>query len=173
MQEIYDQRVLHSILGVQALPAVVKHVQTDEKNGYKPSSPSSKRKVVEDAWEETRQSRDYAYEESSRPRRVADEEDGRYHIGRYPPPPKKRRKTGRRKIDDHPVIFVDDDDEVEERSRGYDNGAGGGEYESYEGDGVDRYPSYYEKPRNDKARSYWLSKGIGPRSVYDDDDLSY
>jgi non-canonical poly(A) RNA polymerase PAPD5/7 len=173
VQELYDQRVLHSILGVKPLPTVVKHIQTDEEDCYKPNSPSSRRqasKIVEDAWEETRNSRDYAYDESYRPRqhhRVTDEDGGRYDIGRHPP--KKRRKTGRA-IDDHPVIFVDDDDD--DGRRGYDYDAEEGDYEDcHEGD-VDRYPSYSEKSRDDRRRSYWLSKGIGPGSVFDD-DVSY
>lgn len=153
MQEIYDQRVLHSILGVKPLPTVVKHAQTDEKI-YRPiSSKQQASQVVEDAWEETKQSRDY--EESCHPRqhyRVGDdrEEGGRYDIGR---PSKKRRRSGRTK-DDNAVIFVDDDD---------DDGAGTeeGEYDSHEDD-IDEYRPYSEKPRNDKRRSYWLSKGIGP-----------
>lgn len=171
MQELYDQRVLHSILGVKPLPTVVKHVQTDEEICHKPNSPSSKRqasRIVEDAWEERRQSLDYTYDESpSRFRqhhRVADEEGGRYGIVRHPP--KKRRKTGRT-VDDHLVIFVDDDDE--EDRHGYDNPEEG-EYQSDEGD-VDKYTSYYEKRRNERRRSYWLSKGIGPESV--DDDITY
>ena len=174
MQEVYDQRILHSILGVNPLPTTVIHVQTDENH-----SPSSKRqasKVVENAWEETRQSRDYAYDESSRSRqhhRETDdrEEGGRYDIGRHPP--KKRRKTGRT-IDDHAVFIVDDDDEEEHRRYDDDDDLEEEEGEYY-GSRAKR-SSYSEKPRDNRRRSYWLSKGIGPRSVDDaddDDDVAY
>ena len=166
MQELYDQRVLHSIVGVKPLPTVVKHVESDDKTSQ---SPSSKRQAVEDAWEEMRRDREYAHDESSSSRqhhRVANdsEEGGRYDIGRQPP--KKRQKTGRA-IDNHPVIFVDDDDE-EERHKYHDDDSEDGEYDHrHESD----YKSYPENPRNDRRRSYWLSKGIGPGSV--DEDISY
>lgn len=173
MQELYDQKVLHSILGVEPLPTVVEHVQSDEEIRQSPSSKRQASKVIEDAWEQTRRSRDYAYHESSHSRqhrhRVADdhEEGGRYDIGRH-----KRRKTGRAIDNHHNVIFVDDDEE----HRGYDDDdddPGEGEceerYESY----VDRYREPYpENPKNDRRRLYWLSKGIGPGSV-DEEDISY
>ena len=109
VQELYDQRVLHSIVGVKPLPTVV---ESDKKTSQ---SPSSKRQAVDDAWEEMRRKREYAYDESlsswQHHRGANDgEEGGRYDIGRHPP--KKRRKTGRA-INNHPVIFVDDDDEEE------------------------------------------------------------
>lgn len=163
MAELYDEGVLHSILGVKPLPTIVKHVQTDEKIRHKPNS-SSKRQAVEDTWE---QNRDYdEYSQSRHHHRVADEDGGRYDIGRQSP--RKRRRTGRaRDHNDHPVVFVDDDDEEERRM--YADDPEGGEYDSDEGD-FDRYPSYSEKSRNDRrTRSYWLSKGIGPGSVDDDD----
>ena len=169
MQELYDQRVLHSIVGVKPLPTVVKHVESDKKTSQ---SPSSKRQAVDDAWEEKRRNREYAYDESSNSRqhhRVANdgEEGGRYDIGRHPP--KKRRKTGRA-IDNHPVIFVDDDDD---ERHGYDDDdySEDREYDDRRGSGFDKYKSYPENPRNDRRRSYWLSKGIGPGSL--DEDISY
>ena len=113
VQELYDQRVLHSILGINPLPAIVKHDQSDDKICQSPSSKRQASKVVEDAWEEMRRTRDYTYERSRQQHhRISDdyEEDGRYDIERHPP--KKRRKTGRG-IDDHHhnhVVFVDDDE---------------------------------------------------------------
>ena len=172
MQELYDQRVLHSIVGVKPLPTVVKHVdESDEKTSH---SPSSKRQAVEDAWEERRRNREHAHDESSSSRqhhRVANdsEEGGRYDIGRQPP--KKRRKTGR-EIDNHSVIFVDDDDE--EDHHGYrhryrhDDDPEDGEYDERHESDFDYHKSYPENPRNDRRRSYWLSKGIGPGSVDDE-----
>ena len=183
MQELYDQRILHSILGVQPLPTVVKHIESDNKIIR---SPSSKRQAVDDAWEEFRRNREYAYDESPsssrQHHRVANDidEGGRYDIGRQPS--KKRRKTGR-EIDDHPVIFVDDDDEEERHGyRDYDDD----DYDYYstaedanlkyddrrhESDYDDRKSSYPENSRNDRRRSYWLSKGVGPGRL--DEDMPY
>lgn len=182
MQELYDQRILHSILGVQPLPTIVKHIDTDNKTIR---SPSSKRQAVDDAWEEFRRNREYAYDESPsssrQHHRVASDidEGGRYDIGRQPS--KKRRKTGR-EIDDHPVIFVDDEDEEERHGyRDYDD-----DYDYYstaedanlkdddrrhESDYDNRKSSYPENSRNDRRRSYWLSKGVGPGSL--DEDMPY
>lgn len=172
MQELYDQRVLHTIVGVKPLPTVVKHVeQPDEKTSQ--SSPSSKRQAVEDAWEEMRRNLEYGYDESSsshrQHHRVANdgEEGGRYDIGRHSP--KKRRKTGRG-IDDHTVIFVDDDDD--EERHGYHHGDDYYSEDDCEYD--DRHESRYDNydsRRNDRRRSYWLSKGIGPGSL-DEEYLS-
>lgn len=170
VQELYDQKVLHSIVGVKPLPTVVKHVESNEKTSQ---SPSSKRQVVEDAWEEMRRNREYAYDESSSSRqhhRVAndDEEGGRYDIERHPP--KKRRKTGR---DHHPVIFVDDDDDEERHGYHDDCYSKDDEYDDRRRESrFDNYTSHPENPRNDRRRSYWLSKGIGPGSL-DEEDTSY
>ena len=173
LQELYDQRVLHSIVGVNPLPTVIKHVGSDKKTS---ESPSSTRQAVEDAWEEMRRNREHAYHESSSSRqhhRAANDADegGRYDIGRQPP--KKRRKTGRA-IDNHPVIFVDDDDE--EERHGYhdddDDSAEDGEYGNRHEIDFDNHKPYSENARNDRRRSYWLSKGIGPGSL-DEDDTSY
>jgi non-canonical poly(A) RNA polymerase PAPD5/7 len=168
VQELYDEKVLHSILGIKSLlPTVVEHIQSDETISQSPSSKRQASKVVEDAWEEQRRSRDYAHDESSRHRqRIADdyEEGGRYDIGRHSS--KKRRKTGRAH---HHVVFVDDEDE--EERHGYDDDEDEPEYDDhyYHESDVDRYS---ENPRNDKRRSYWLSKSIGPGSV-DEEDTSY
>ena len=180
MQELYDQRVLHTIVGVKPLPTVVKHVEVESDRKKTIQSPSSKRQAVDDAWEEMRRNREYPYDESSSSsrqqhhhHRVAAndvDEGGRYDIGR--PPAKKRRKTGRA-IDNHPVVFVDDDDEEEEERHGYYDDE---EYYYSADDDDDRrresnfdnHNSYPENPRNDRRRSYhWLSKGIqvGPGSV--------
>jgi non-canonical poly(A) RNA polymerase PAPD5/7 len=168
VQELYDQRVLHSIVGVEPLPTVVKHVESEPRQ-----SPSSKRQAVEDAWDEKRRNREHAYDESSSSRqhhRVAndgEEGGGRYDIGRHRP--KKRRKTGRA-MDNHPVIFVDDE---EERHRYHDDDdyySEDHEYDHRRESDFENYKSYPENPRNDRRRSYWLSKGIGPGNV---DDESY
>ena len=167
MQELYDQRILHSIVGVKPLPTVVKHVESDEKTSQ---SPSSKRQAVEDAWEENRRNREYAYDESSsssrQHHRVANdgEEGGRYDIGRQPP--KKRRRTGRA-IDNHPVIFIDDDDE-EVRHGFRDDDSEDGEYDDRHESDFNYHKSYRDNSRDDRGRSYWLSKGIGPGSVNED-----
>ena len=177
VQELYDQRILHSILGVQPLPTVVKHVEFDKKSI---NSPSSKRQAVDDAWEERRRNREYAYDESSSSRqhhhRVANDVDegGRYDIGRHPP--KKRRKTGRAIDDNHPVIFVDDDDEEERLEYDDDEYYYSAEDDKYDDDrhhkrDFEDHKSYPENPRNDRRRSYWLSKGVGPGRLDEEDYL--
>ena len=169
VQELYDQRVLHSIVGVKPLPSIVKHIEYNKKTSQ---SPSSKRQAVEDAWEERRRNREYAYDESAgsqQRHRVANdsEEGGRYDIERHLT--KKRRKTSR-EIDKHPVIFVDDDEEEEHRGYHGNDYSEDDEYDDRHERGFNK--SYPEIPRNDRRRSYWLSKGIGPGSL-DEDDASY
>ena len=89
VQELYDQRVLHSIVGVNPLPTVVKHAESDKKTNQ---SPSSKRQAVDDAWEEMRRNREYAHDESSssrQHRRAANDGD---EGGRYETHPKNDKK---------------------------------------------------------------------------------
>ncbi|KAF8163696.1 hypothetical protein B0H34DRAFT_652140 [Crassisporium funariophilum] len=166
VQEIYDRRTLHDIVGVKPLRTVIKEVDQIDGNPHAGKfSPSSKRKasqLVEANWKEDERSQDQGYNEELSEnrglRQPADDEGGRYDIERQPP--KKRRKTGQ-KADKHTVFIVDDDDDDDEQLV-YDLEEEG----EYLSDESDERPSRSRsgKPKNDSRRSYWLSKaenGIG------------
>ena len=157
MQELYDRRTLHNIVGVKPLPVIVK--SSDEIGSRKPESSRSKSKAsraVESIWdtEDTSHALDHEeyYSRGRRHRPAADEERGRYDIGQ---PSKKRRKMGR-ESDAHTVVFVDDDDE--ERRTDEDEERG---YMSFEDE---RRPALSRRSseKSGRRRSYWLSKGTGP-----------
>ncbi|KIM48612.1 hypothetical protein M413DRAFT_82359 [Hebeloma cylindrosporum] len=167
VQELYDRRTLHKIVGARPLPVVVK--SSDEISFRKPaeressSSKSKASRAVESVWDTEDASHDFDHEEyysrRHRHRPAADEERGRYDIGQQPS--KKRRKTGR-ESDAHTVVFVDDDDDEEERRA---DEMEDGEYMSLDSESDDdRRPklSRRSSAKSDHRRSYWLSKGIGP-----------
>lgn len=104
-------------------------------------------------------------------RERSEEEEGRYGIGARDQPLNKRRKIGTQ-VDMHTVYTTDDDedDEVVAASAINDEEVSleEGEYvPGAEEDGTD-----IKSSEQDKRRAYWLSKGIGPGSVDDDDDYS-
>lgn len=167
VQELYDRRTLHNIVGVRPLPAIVKEISFRKLHQKEPSVSKSKAsRAVESIWDTEDLSYDFDHEEFSssghRHRRAADEERGRYDIGLQPS--RKKRKTGR-ESDAHKVVFVDDDDydENDEERRADDEEEE--EYMSLESESDDeRRPSLSRRSsaKSDHRRSYWLSKGIGP-----------
>ena len=167
VQELHDRRTLHNIVGVRPVPTVVKSSEREPDRKESSSSKSRSSRAVESAWDIEDVSHDSDHEEySSRSRRhrpSADEEGGRYDIGRQPP--KKRRKTGRGG-DAHTVVFIDDDDDDDDQRRADE--AEEDEYMSSES-GDERRPSLSRRSsaKADHKRSYWLSKGIG-RGSFDE-----
>ncbi|KAJ3514208.1 hypothetical protein NLJ89_g2503 [Agrocybe chaxingu] len=152
VQELYDRRTLHNILGVKPTPAIVDDYSS-KRDDHKEESSSRPRasRAVDSAWEDPREDDQSDHREHS----PEDHDgEGRYAIGRQPP--KKRRKMGRAS-DAHTVVFIDDseDDEGEVEE---------GEYMSDDADAAGR-PSQSRRPgkspNDDERRSYWLSKGNG------------
>lgn len=167
MQEIYDKKTLHTLLGRKPQPSVVNGAgsKNDPKgNGNLPSS-SSGAKSVQSAWKEADPGSDHDDGHHSRRRsrhtNGEDEEEGRYDISRQQPP-LKRRKIG--KVQDAHTVFTTDDEEDE--LIGDDTA---GEEEHYTSDGALEKLASRDPEKVDKRRSYWLSKGIGLGSRAGDD----
>ncbi|KAK1222953.1 hypothetical protein PQX77_014189 [Marasmius sp. AFHP31] len=177
VQEVYDQRVLHKMLGVDPRPVVVTMTMDGDgggqvqgttggsRNRKRNGSSEGRRTVAKEVWsvssgEDSDDGNDVVYlgskrkdQEDGELQEDEEEDGGRYDIGAAKPPPAKRQKTGK----EVPVYFVDDGDSD-----------GGSEEDEDEDDSVvlDEEAEYdleeREKPADkDKRRSYWLSKGIG------------
>ncbi|KAK1233190.1 hypothetical protein PQX77_003666 [Marasmius sp. AFHP31] len=176
VQEVYDQRVLHKMLGVDPRPVVVTMTMdgdgdhqaqgtTGGRNRKRNGSSEGRRTVAKEVWsvssgEDSDDGDDVVYLGSKRKDQEdgelqedgeEDEDGGRYDIGAAKPPPAKRQKTGK----EVSVYFVDDGDSD-----------GGSEEEEEDSVVLDEEAEYdleeLEKPADkDKRRSYWLSKGIG------------
>ncbi|KAH9484478.1 Poly(A) RNA polymerase cid14 [Psilocybe cubensis] len=168
VQELYDRRVLHNILGVKPQPIVIQDSDDEVDDERRKDSKTSH--VIESVWENGDRQSDSDNDDAHLRRNghTGDDDGGRYAIGRQPP--KKRRRTGREE-DSHTVYLEDDDEDEEELSFG--GGRRGdankvdeledGEYSSNGSDEEDR-PGRFQKrddPKRDARRSYWLSKAIG------------
>lgn len=161
MQEVYDRRILHNLLGLKPQPSIVNGSRKDAQVGPTSSSAQGARKVVQSAWQVAEPDVDLEHNRHQAQRRPrdsgSDEEEGRYNIGRQPP--KKRRKTGR--VEGAHTVFTTDDEDDERHSttaRTVDSlEEEEGEYASDgSSDGV-----------RDRRRSYWLSKGRGIENGHD------
>ncbi|TFY80031.1 hypothetical protein EWM64_g3977 [Hericium alpestre] len=191
IQEIYDKRVLHRLLGVSPKATVVHDrssangSSTSRKNGASASG-------VQSVWEKAdglREGRSlFGLQSPSPPSRKHDiidvdaldsEEESRYAM-----PPKKRQRVGNSRDthtvfttdeedtdDDKPDIYIhtigdDDDDSLAEEEEEYaraDSGSESGEVEA--ADGLKRREVKTNGASvTDKKRAYWASKGIAPAS---------
>ncbi|KAI0080501.1 hypothetical protein K474DRAFT_1615191 [Panus rudis PR-1116 ss-1] len=170
VQEIYDSRVLHRLLGVE--PRVPVTLDVKEPNGRDRASGSSGKAAaesVEIAWR-TSSGEDLSDREDVPRREEEDKDESRYGIAnvRVPKgqPPLKRRRMGR-PSDAHTVYTSDasDEDEREDGELAAQLHIGPGDYDAH---GVSDEEEEYDvdEPKGDpvkreKTRSYWLSKGIG------------
>ncbi|KAF7979571.1 hypothetical protein HWV62_41856 [Athelia sp. TMB] len=161
IQEVYDDRILHDLLGVE--PKISLAPSTT--NGHKSRAESEESETdieMESELEEGEHSRRHRRDES-------DDEGGRYDIGMRKPPPAKRRRVDT-VADTHTVFTTDDEEDGEEREPIVVNFADSGDdLEEYESDG--RADAVGDGGvQRDEKRSYWLSKGIGIGTVQDDSD---
>ena len=166
MQEVYDNRVLHRMLGVEPQVPVVVSEGSSRKRGSGGRSHEAEASV-KSAWEEA----DSAPEPSNRHNAEdVEEEESRYGIDARQPP-RKRRRTDTKK-DDHVYISDDEDDEDDDTrevplvvhtlgdsddEKGSDGALTAEEAEYDIDEPEDATPDKSEKA---KRRSYWLSKGI-------------
>ncbi|RDB22215.1 Poly(A) RNA polymerase cid14 [Hypsizygus marmoreus] len=161
VQEVYDKRILHNILGVKPQPSIgtpdSKKKPTNGSGSSKPSSLAIRgASSVKTAWHEAEAEPELFDENDHKRRRDEDDDEGRYKINRQQPP-KKRRRTGR--VHDNHTVFTTDEDEDEEGvDEEGDSEVEDAHYASDDG-GSSRTPRDQEKA--DKRRSYWLSKAIG------------
>jgi len=165
VQELYDKRVLHNILGIPPLPILVHDTgDRDRKRDGHKEAESSKLKAsraVQESWEDADKSQEHDDFDEYYRRRHVDDDSGRYDIGRQPP--KKRQRTGADR-DKHTVYVIDDDEEDMEISISDD----GIEEIERPGD-FPEPPPRSDNAKRDNRRSYWLSKGVGIEGVVPDD----
>ncbi|KAG6839850.1 hypothetical protein C0991_011086, partial [Blastosporella zonata] len=155
VQELYDKRVLHNLLGVKPQPAVtVANGSASKNKGAKSLSSNTEAASVKSAWQEA----DREPESHHKRHHEADEDDeeGRYTIGRQQPP-SKRQRTGSRR-DTHVTFTTDEDSQSEDEKEdlGY-----GSDIEIIERPTSARSSTSKDPEKADKRRSYWLSKGVG------------
>lgn len=165
MQELYDRRTLHSLLGLKSQPSIVNGggARSDISGSGKPSSSSARgAESVRSAWREAEPGvEDVEYHRSRRRRsgpHDGEEEDGRYSINKQQPPT-KRRKIGK-SLGTHTVFTTDEEedglismvDSLDEEE---------GEYASASDDGRRMSGGPRDPGKVGKHRSYWLSKAIG------------
>lgn len=159
MQELYDKRTLHNLLGIKPQPVAVESVtkMTRESSGRKerPSSTLREANSVRSAWEEAEMhpDDDDDHYHHKRRREYQDEEEGRYDIS-WKRPPRKRRRA--RRPEDAPTVYISDDEEDSTRAYSLDSEM---EEVHYVSDEDDVQPEKLQKVV--QRRSYWLSKGIG------------
>lgn len=159
MQELYEKRLLHRILGVVpkiSTTAVVHHAEVRERS----ISPQNSR-VIESAWTngQLKDGSDHEDDYHRRHSNSYEQDGGRYDIGRHPS--KKRRKAQR--SEEHSIYFVTDRDSRDDLSEGelYDDGG-----EVYDGNrsrqanGISR----------DTRRNFWLGKAIDMGGLADNAD---
>lgn len=153
MQELYDKRVLHRILGVEPRNSVVQHAEV--RGRRTPTSPRNSR-VVESAWTNRQLNDETDYEDDHHRRNPNsyDQEGGRYDIGR--PSSKKRRRVQR--SDDHPVHFVADGDSRGDLSEGeVEDDDEAGEVHEYDGRGSREANGGISRHTR---RKFWLGKAL-------------
>ncbi|THU80627.1 hypothetical protein K435DRAFT_831962 [Dendrothele bispora CBS 962.96] len=190
IREVYDKRTLHRLLGIRPRPVVVDATPSfNSKGGNTVNGHAKPTKVdgISRVWTVTADDDDSDTNPDSSPvhkgssrsvtasrsrRQVSDddEDEGRYAIGKEPPV--KRRKTGGRgdhEIVGGPVSFTTDDDSDTGDDTGSDADSLMEEEREYDLDSDFEHDDgkvkgdNSEKPqsRDDRKRSYWLSKGIG------------
>lgn len=159
VQELYDKRVLHNLLGLKPSPTVVKHYDggTNSIGSRRPSSPGLSQEAMS-AGRSARHKAEVGVESDeeylpTRHRQVAEDQDeGRYDIGRRRQAPRKYRKIEKAQ-DSHTAAFTTDDDEYERISVRHGSVDSLDEEVHYD----DESPS---RRRSERRRSFWLSKAM-------------
>ena len=180
IREVYDDRTLHRMLGVEPRKTTVPAQVLDSKRKINfQSEPSRNRRTqskpaaraVEEIFEEADMDMDSDIEEQEKLERHhkrrdhSDDEKGRYGIAARDPPPNKQRKL--EKVQDTHAVFTTDDEE-EEEGEVMNTNTDEDSLEEYESDGAEMVQGS-KLVRQEMRRSYWLSKGIGNGA---DDDSS-
>ncbi|TCD67285.1 hypothetical protein EIP91_000307 [Steccherinum ochraceum] len=167
-QEVYDSRVLHRMLGIEA-DSVTFAIDVKHDSGSSRKPPSSKSQAraaesVKTAWSEA----ELVMDSDDEVTKVEEEEESRYRAAdsRSSQPPKKRRRMGK-EADMHTVYTTDDDEDGDANDKDLRLHVGGAD------DGVTDEEAEYvvvsdsesgdqaNKRKKDEKRSYWLSKGVG------------
>ncbi|KAG2357091.1 hypothetical protein BDR07DRAFT_1298717 [Suillus spraguei] len=154
IQEVYDQRSLHKLLGTSPKPCIVVADVLETAAQDKSSMTASRTTRTQERSVDTMLETD----DESPPRepsssRQDNDELGKYHI-------EKRRAVQRHEAsqsDEEPEFTADEDDSLDEEEVSYKMGLNDGAF----GDKM--------QSRMSRRRSYWLSKGIG---VNNGDDSS-
>lgn len=152
IQEVYDQRLLHKLLGTSPKPRiVVADILETAAQGKSSMIASSSTRTRERSVDMVLESDDESLPQEPSGSRQDNDELGKYHI-------EKRRTVQRNEAsqsDEQPEFTADEDDSVDEEevhyNMGLDNGASGDKMRSM----------------TSKRRSFWLSKAIGVDSAED------
>lgn len=191
MQEVYDNRTLHRLLGVEPRkrisdPKFASQSESRRSINFQAESSTASNgrskvssysaQAVEEVFEEADMELSSDSEKHTPPssrakekRREPSEEEGRYGIGSRDQRPKKRRKVGTR-ADAHTVFMTDEeDDEDGVIAHTITDEESDLEHDEYASDGGVEGEQGTKTAEQDRRRSYWLSKGVGPGAVDDDD----
>jgi non-canonical poly(A) RNA polymerase PAPD5/7 len=159
IQQVYDDRTLHQLLGVEPRPAVTV-VDARRKPESSQNGSSSKQPSARNIDEIEEVDMEMGSEDDEYQRREDSDDEGRYGITTRNQPPRKRRKiTTSQEV--YPVFTTDDDDDGEDAEDGLIIST-----VTKEGSDSEHASSGDAKAR--KRRSYWLSKGIGTGDAHDD-----
>jgi non-canonical poly(A) RNA polymerase PAPD5/7 len=153
VQEIYDKRTIHRLVGVSPQNGLSKiDISSKFVPEARPARNTRAAEVVESAWGEA--DMEPETDEEVQPKRKEEYDDGgRYAIGA---PSRKRRKTGGRSDHHVATVFVTDDDGETFGRRSEDSlDEEEREYDLQLDEGFASRPSLGQ----DRRRSYWLSKG--------------
>lgn len=153
MQELYDKRVLHRIMGVEPRDSMIE-ARERQPSGYQLGTSHQTSRLMESAWTNGQLNDETDYEDDHQRRHhssTVDQDGGRYDIGRHT---KKRRKTQR--PDDHPVYFVADGDSRGDLSEGEVEEYGDADGDVHE----DRGSRDANGISRHTRRKFWLGKAI-------------
>ena len=158
MQEVYDKKVLHTLMGVMPRPIVSQPNLGSNVtvNGAQSSGSTTSQGAVHAAWKEN----DEDITSDLRPTAYDEEEEGRYHIGRERPPPHKRRRTGKA-ADTHTVFIADDEGEDSSSAAHAEDEIDDDDELSDEDHRPGDRRRIQQTSMPGKRRSYWLAKAAG------------
>lgn len=151
MQELYDKRILHNLLGIK--PRAIDHVVVIGPRKPPSSTAREASNSVISAWHEAEMDPEDDHQKRRRDHEFPDDdEEGRYSIN-WKQPPKKRQKVGGGR--DRHTVFTTDDEE-DGLTTVLDSEAEDAHYASDIGS-----PRQRDLEKMEQRRSYWLSKGVG------------
>ncbi|KAG1756907.1 uncharacterized protein EDB91DRAFT_1095130 [Suillus paluster] len=149
LQEVYDQRSLHKLLGTSPMPHVVVASVLDTATHGRPSTAVASTESWDRSVDMTLETDEESLPQEPSGSRQDNDELGKYHI-------EKRRTLQKHRAsqsDQQPEVFTaDEEDSVDEEEAVYEMGLDDG----FSGDET--------RSRMSRRRSYWLSKGIGDDS---------
>jgi non-canonical poly(A) RNA polymerase PAPD5/7 len=176
VQEVYDSRVLHQMVGVDPVSSLLSTKPSSSRSQVKTSERSRGADTsVQAAWKAIDSDQESGEERTHRSPRMDEEEESRYGIGDKKQPPMKRRRMGTDK-DLHTVYISDEEEDSGSSASGRSEhlilhadmgpGSAGSVEDDSDSDSVAAEEAEYtldheddKKTKAQNRRSYWLSKG--------------